>query len=598
MTKKLASKENVVRNEKLTEHFKSHFGKRQCEKQPEVVHPEQHPFLLPNIHERIDESPPREVEIRNAIKTLKNNKCMGTDKIKNEQLKYSTSNALIQTLTAMMCMIWSMVIFPASWLHSTICCLYKNKGKASDAKNYRGLSINATLNKILMSVVLDRIRDVYESNILENQFGFRKNRSTNDAIFIVKNIIAKTDGFWITCFVDLRAAYDHIDREMLFDVLGIRLGSTMIVKLLRELYSNTSATIQASKESFQTFVGCRQGAKESPCLFNIYLDFVLRICDNEVCKRFPDSGIKYKYNYPPECTTREMRSKSPASGTDHLRMLLYADDIMVLCRDIEELEAIMNIYNGVFKRFGLTIADDKTKTMVFNTNEDVASTESLIKINNTPLENVRKFRYLGHTISNIDDKEHLNTQIGAAYQKYTEMKGVFTDKEIAMPIRVSLLETYVRSRLLYSVQTRRLKAREVARLNSIWMNFLRRIVRGGFNRQHIYVEGEIEEENWAYKYSNNDIFRITKSQPISNFCDQQHLKFLAHVVRSDNACLPKRMLFMLPTRRYVHDLWGQLEKDTNVDKVNLRRTMMNKDEFRKWIATSSVRGDSLQGQQR
>jgi hypothetical protein len=232
-------------------------------------------------------------------------------------------------------MIWSNVIFPVSWLHSTICCLYKNKGKASEAKNYRGLSINATLNKILMPVVLDRIRNVYESNILENQFGFRKNRSTNDAIFIVKNIIAKTDGFWVACFVDLRAAYDHIDRDMLFDVLGIRLGSTMIVKLLHELYSNTSATIKASKESFQTFVGCRQGAKESPCLFNIYLDFVLRICDNEVCKQFPDSGITYKYNYLTECPKREMPSKSPANGTDHLRMLLYADDIMVHCRDIE-----------------------------------------------------------------------------------------------------------------------------------------------------------------------------------------------------------------------------------------------------------------------
>ena len=364
--------------------------------------------------------------------------------------------------------------------------------------------------------------------------------------------------------------------------------STIIGNLLRELYRNTSATIKASKESFQTFVGCRQGAKESPCLFNIYLDFVLRICENEVYKRFPDTGFQYKYNYPPECTTRQMRSKSPANGTDHLRMILYADDIMVICRDIKELEVIMNIYNKVFKRFGLTIAEDKTKTMTFNASEEVASSESLIKIDNMPLENVRKFRYLGHTISNIDDKEHLNTQIGAAYQKYSDMKDVLTDREISMSICVSLLEAYVRSRLLYSVQTRRLNAQEVARLNSIWMNFLRRLVRGGFNRQHTYdVNFEIEEENWAYKYTNNDILRITKSQPISNFCDQQHLKFLAHVVRSDNACLTKRMLFMKPTRRYVHDFWGQLEKDTNIDKVNLRRTMMKKDEFRKWIKTTS-----------
>ena len=75
---------------------------------------------------------------------------------------------------------------------------HKNKGKDKDAKNYRALSINATLNKILMTVVLDRIRAVYENNILQNQFVFRRNRSTADAD--AKNVIAKTDGFLYRLF--------------------------------------------------------------------------------------------------------------------------------------------------------------------------------------------------------------------------------------------------------------------------------------------------------------------------------------------------------------------------------------------------------------
>jgi len=103
---------------------------------------------------------------------------------------------------------------------------------------------------------------------------------------------------------------------------------------------------------------------------------------------------------------------------------------MVLSQNIEELEVSMNFYNEAFKRFGLTIANDKTKTITFNANEDVASTKSLIKIDNRPIENVRKFRYLGHNISNIDDTEHLDTQIGAAYQKYKEIKDVLMNKEI------------------------------------------------------------------------------------------------------------------------------------------------------------------------
>ena len=82
---------------------------------------------------------------------------------------------------------------------------------------------------------------------MENQFGFRKNRSTTDAIFTVRKIIEKTEGFFITCFVDLRAAYDHIDRDMLFDVFEIRTGCRLFTRFLRELYNNTTATVSGAK---------------------------------------------------------------------------------------------------------------------------------------------------------------------------------------------------------------------------------------------------------------------------------------------------------------------------------------------------------------
>ena len=92
------------------------------------------------------------------------------------------------------------------------------------------------------------------------------------------------------------------------------------------------------------------------------------------------------------------------------------------------------------------------------------------------------------------------------------------------------------------------------RMESVWMNFLRRMVKGGFRRQHTYDErGEVEEENWAYKYTNNNIMRITNAAPISEFCNKQHLQYIAHVVRSDNDCLTKRLLFATATRKYHHD---------------------------------------------
>ena len=52
-------------------------------------------------------------------------------------------------------------------------------------------------------------------------------------------------------------------------------------------------------------------------------------------------------------------------------MLLYADDIVLFFKDMNELQSILNIYYETFTRFGLTIAIDKTQTLSFNVHEDV-----------------------------------------------------------------------------------------------------------------------------------------------------------------------------------------------------------------------------------
>ena len=83
-------------------------------------------------------------------------------------------------------------------------------------------------------------------------------------------------------------------------------------------------------------------------------------------------------------------------------MILYADDIALLCNDVDELAEIVNIYDRTFIRFGLKIAASKTETMAFNVSEDIKAKPSLI-MGNVPLKNVRKFKYLGHMVTNLND---------------------------------------------------------------------------------------------------------------------------------------------------------------------------------------------------
>ena len=143
--------------------------------------------------------------------------------------------------------IWTTFLIPSSWLISTITCLFKNKGSRTEAGNYRGLSIMSTCSKVLASLIVYRIRQAYETIITKCQFGFRSNRSTTDAIFVLETAINMSNQPLFLCFIDLKAAYDWINRDMLFKILQIRLNSPVLVNILKALYTGTSAAIKGSK---------------------------------------------------------------------------------------------------------------------------------------------------------------------------------------------------------------------------------------------------------------------------------------------------------------------------------------------------------------
>ena len=71
-----------------------------------------------------------------------------------------------------------------------------------------------------------------------------------DAIYILKNSINLSSEPLFVCFIDLKAAYDWINRDMMFKVLDIRLKSPILVNILRVFYTGTSAVIKGSKTFF------------------------------------------------------------------------------------------------------------------------------------------------------------------------------------------------------------------------------------------------------------------------------------------------------------------------------------------------------------
>ena len=77
--------------------------------------------------------------------------------------------------------------------------------------------------KIYASILNERMKKEIEGKLMEGQFDFRTGRETIDAIYelnrIVNSEIEKRGGKLFTCFVDLRAAFDKIDRNLLMERL-------------------------------------------------------------------------------------------------------------------------------------------------------------------------------------------------------------------------------------------------------------------------------------------------------------------------------------------------------------------------------------------
>ncbi len=139
MTK--VSNTKLISNDALSAHFQDHLKERPIEIQPEVLNPESFPHVLPPDDIDINTDAPSIKEIKDSLKSFKNGKCQGTDKIHGEHLKYNTSDQFIMHLTLLLTTIWSTFVIPSSWLISSITCLFKNKGVRTEAGNYRGLSI-------------------------------------------------------------------------------------------------------------------------------------------------------------------------------------------------------------------------------------------------------------------------------------------------------------------------------------------------------------------------------------------------------------------------------------------------------------------------
>ena len=218
-------------------------------------------------------------EIYLCLKRLKNGKACGIDKILNEFIK-STFDKMKQVYVDLFNRVLATGQIPESWTVGTIMPIYKNKGDRMDFNNYRGITILSCLGKLFTSVINSRLNKFADETKLinENQTGFRKNYSTLDHIFLLKNLIdlSVINNQKLYCaFVDYKKAFDTVWRSALWHKLlksGIR-GN--IYNLIVNMYNNIKSCVSHDGQLSDYFIsvnGVRQGENLSPFLFALFIN--------------------------------------------------------------------------------------------------------------------------------------------------------------------------------------------------------------------------------------------------------------------------------------------------------------------------------------
>jgi len=130
---------------------------------------------------------PSASEFELAIDKLKSQKSPGIDQIPAELIT-AGGRTICLGIRKLITSILKKEKLPEEWKESIIVPIHKKEDK-TDCNNYRCISLLPTTYKILSNILLSRSIPYAKEIIGDHQCGFRRNRSTIDHIFRIRQIL-------------------------------------------------------------------------------------------------------------------------------------------------------------------------------------------------------------------------------------------------------------------------------------------------------------------------------------------------------------------------------------------------------------------------
>ena len=468
--------------------------------------PAQHIDIPPSQEELDIHTGPIQVsEVQAAIQKLKSGKAPGTDCISAEMLKAESTDTS-KILCKILQDIWNTEKTPEEWQTGLIVKLPK-KGSQNICENWRGITLLPLSSKIFCRIILERISRAVESKIRKEQAGFRKGKSCIDQIFTLRQIIEQNhewNGPLYALFIDFEKAFDSIDRDSLWKILRWHGFPNKIISAIKIIYERFQCRVVCGNhitEPFEVHTGVKQGCVLSPLLFNLVIDWLMTQTTDK------PRGIRWTL-------------------TTSLEDLDFADDITLLASSHKDMQEKLNRLISFASNVGLKLNKNKTKLIKQN-----AGSNQPIKIDNTEVEIVNNFTYLGSIISSEGDcTTEIKTRISKAKQAFAAMQRTWKSKKISLKTKCRLFKSNVLSVLLYGSECWKETTTIIRSLDSFQTKCLRRI----------------KGIHWPNTISNDNLLRETEMEPISGIIEKRRWRWMGHVLRMGSDEIPATALKWTP----------------------------------------------------
>jgi hypothetical protein len=312
-------------------------------------------------------------ELTMAVRRLKPGKAPGIDGITNEIVRLVICNDKQGILLAMFNACLEQGRFPKCWKVARVILLRKGDKPVEQASSYRPISLLPALGKLLERLVIRRIEVFLQhtNGLSDNQYGFRRGRSTLDAI---GRLVAtadegrRTGGFCLAISLDIRNAFNEAWWPLIVENAKAKRIPGELLRIVRSFLHDRSVQLLDGQhlETRMSNRGCPQGSVFGPALWNLMFDELLRV-----------------------------------SMPDAVEVVAFADDTLVMVTAKETREVAI-LANEALRRIGkwlksakLTVSAAKSQAVLFTRRHQGCYERPRIFLANDEIEIKGTMKYLG-----------------------------------------------------------------------------------------------------------------------------------------------------------------------------------------------------------